>query len=274
MQIHVQNAPFVYNPDTISVGLGFTEGGEKKWLLENSTSNMKVGVVLFSVICLFAVIVFLGCQCFFFHHFLRVWHHIKELTAPEKRVQGWEKRTLYLSPLCDNSYSSRQEWVKTDYYPNSNWFHITLGFCLQWHSAAVTILFRRWSSKTSSPEPPLADRVHGTDEERSFSEGGKGYVRFGVACDWDWPITIYFLWTVCVMSLSPVRDWIQWTAGWCQPATTQFELPPSSQTTTSNSTDLLNLYIRDLTFFLFLHSSSHTVRWYFWLFSQPHWSTA
>lgn len=27
-------------------------------------------------------------------------------------------------------------------------------------------------------------------------------------------------------------------------------------------------------FFLFLHSSSHTVRWYFWLFSQPHWSTA
>lgn len=30
MQIHVQNAPFVYNPDTISVGLGFSEGGEKK----------------------------------------------------------------------------------------------------------------------------------------------------------------------------------------------------------------------------------------------------
>lgn len=25
MQIHVQNVPFVYNPDTISVGLGFSE---------------------------------------------------------------------------------------------------------------------------------------------------------------------------------------------------------------------------------------------------------
>lgn len=31
MQIHVQNAPFVYNPDTISVGLGFSkERGAKK----------------------------------------------------------------------------------------------------------------------------------------------------------------------------------------------------------------------------------------------------
>lgn len=26
MQIHVQNEPFVYNPDTISLGLGFTKG--------------------------------------------------------------------------------------------------------------------------------------------------------------------------------------------------------------------------------------------------------
>lgn len=32
MQICVQNAPFVYNPDTISVGLGFSKGG--KWLVE------------------------------------------------------------------------------------------------------------------------------------------------------------------------------------------------------------------------------------------------
>lgn len=29
MQIHVQNAPFVYNPDTISVGLGFSKEGGK-----------------------------------------------------------------------------------------------------------------------------------------------------------------------------------------------------------------------------------------------------
>lgn len=30
MQIHVQNAPFVYNPDTISVGLGFSKGMKEK----------------------------------------------------------------------------------------------------------------------------------------------------------------------------------------------------------------------------------------------------
>ena len=46
MQIHVQNAPFVYNPDTISVGLGFSKGGEKKkWLVEYSTSKISVSVV-------------------------------------------------------------------------------------------------------------------------------------------------------------------------------------------------------------------------------------
>lgn len=37
MQIHVQNAPFVYNPDTISVGLGFSKG--EKWLVEYSASK-------------------------------------------------------------------------------------------------------------------------------------------------------------------------------------------------------------------------------------------
>lgn len=29
MQIHVQNAPFVYNPDTIYVGLGFSKRKKK-----------------------------------------------------------------------------------------------------------------------------------------------------------------------------------------------------------------------------------------------------
>lgn len=41
MQIHVQNAPFVYNPNTISVGLGFSKGG-KKTLVEYSTSEISV----------------------------------------------------------------------------------------------------------------------------------------------------------------------------------------------------------------------------------------
>lgn len=112
MQIHVQNAPFVYNPDTISVGLGFTEGGEKKRLLENSTSNMKVGVVLFSFICLFAVIVFLGCQCFFSPLPSCVTSHQRADSSGEASSRVGKKNFISLASLalwCDNSYSSRQE---------------------------------------------------------------------------------------------------------------------------------------------------------------------
>lgn len=46
MQIHVQNVPFVYNPDTISVGLGFSKA--KKSLQYTTLKNS----VLCSVCCL------------------------------------------------------------------------------------------------------------------------------------------------------------------------------------------------------------------------------
>lgn len=53
MQIHVQNAPFVYNPDTISVGLGFSKGGKKMTVGIQYIKNISQCCVQFVVFFLY-----------------------------------------------------------------------------------------------------------------------------------------------------------------------------------------------------------------------------
>lgn len=50
MQIHVQNAPFVYNPDTISVGLGFSKGEKKMTVGIQYIKNISQCCVQFVVV--------------------------------------------------------------------------------------------------------------------------------------------------------------------------------------------------------------------------------
>lgn len=191
---------------------------------------------------------------FFFCLFVRlsscVTSYQEQRQLRRSKSKGAARRLLYLDSLGlwrDKSSSSRQDWVKTDYYPNSNWFHITLGFGLQWrcccHDAFQKTVFKAVISQASSSsrQSPRNRR------EKVIRWGRKRLcVCFGVACDTDWPITIYFLWNVYVMNLSLAWDWIRWTAAWCQSATMQFHLPRSSRTAIRTNTHSIKfIYIGD-----------------------------
>lgn len=108
MQIHIQNAPFVYNPDTISPGLGFGMKTKNHWW---NTMHQKYQAVLGWICC---------CSPTAFYTL----HHIKEPASQGRRPKY---QILYVDR---KTYTARKNRLHPSIQYHNHLFHFSHTLCL------------------------------------------------------------------------------------------------------------------------------------------------